>query len=125
MHAAQHSVTREEMTVQFSQAERITKERFDQLEQRFEQAEQANKERFDKVDQRFSLSEQLTKERFELAEQLNKERFGIAEKFNKEQFNNLNFDIKELSRKHDRLVWTIFAGMLALFFKGIIMNMFI
>ena len=89
MHAAQHSVTREEMTVQFSQAERITKERF------------------------------------ELAEQLNKERFGIAEKFNKEQFNNLNFDIKELSRKHDRLVWTIFAGMLALFFKGIIMNMFI
>jgi len=56
---------------------------------------------------------------------LNKERFGVAESFNKEQFNNLNFDIKGLSRKHDRLVWAIFAGMLALFFKGIIMKMFI
>jgi len=96
LYAAQHSVTREEMVVQFSQAERIAKERFDQLEQRFEQAEQ-----------------------------LNKEWFGIAEKFNKEQFNNLNFDIKGLSRKHDRLVWAIFAGMLALFFKDIIMKMFI
>jgi len=82
LHAAQHSVTREEMVVQFSQAERITKERFEQ------------------------------------AEQLNKERFGIAESFNKEQFNNLNFDIKDLSRKHDRLVW-------ALFFKDIIMKIFI
>jgi len=55
LHAAQHSVTREEMVVQFSQAERTAKERFDQ-------AEQVTKGRFDQVDQRFSTLEQATKE---------------------------------------------------------------
>mgnify|MGYP000698081032 CR=1 FL=1 len=57
---------REEMVVQFSQAERITKERFGQ-------AEKVNKERFDRIDQRFEL----------------------AKKFNKELIGSLAVDIKE------------------------------
>jgi len=102
LHAAQHSVTREEMAVQFSQAERIAKERFDQ-------AEQVTKGRFDQIDQRFAQMDQ---------------RFELAEKFNKELIGNLATDIKEQRNKQDRLIWAIFAGILALFFKEYIMKSF-
>jgi len=95
LHAAQHSVTREEMASQFVQAEQITKDRFDQAEQitkeRFDQAEQITKERFDQVDKRF--------------EQVDK------------QFVAVNVEIKEQGKKIDRLTWAIFIGMLAIFFK--------
>ena len=35
----------------------------------------------------------------------------------KEQGNELRSDIKEQGKRHDRLSWYIFAGMLAIFFK--------
>jgi len=35
----------------------------------------------------------------------------------KVQGNELKADIKEQGRRHDRLSWAIFAGMLAIFFK--------
>jgi len=49
LHAAQHSVTREEMAVQFSQAEGITKDHFDFIQERWVQAEAVNKEKIDEL----------------------------------------------------------------------------
>ena len=51
LHAAQHSVTREEMIVQFSRAEKISHENF-------EQVDKMNAERFKQVDNRFKQIEQ-------------------------------------------------------------------
>jgi hypothetical protein len=33
------------------------------------------------------------------------------------RFDDLKSDIKEQSKRHDRLSWYLFAGMLAIFFK--------
>ena len=85
LHATQHSVTREEMASQFVQAERINKERFDQVDKQFEQVDK----RFEQVDKRFD---------------------------------ELKWEIKEQGKKHDRLSWAIFAGMLAVFFKEAIVK---
>jgi len=94
LHAAQHSVTREEMAVQFSQAEGVAKDRFNQ-------AELINKERFDLI----------------------QERLAQAEAVNKEKINELVADIKEQTRKYDQLVLrAIIVGMLVLFFKDEILN---
>jgi len=92
LHAAQHSVTREEMASQFAQAERANRERFDQVDKQFEQVNR----QFEQVDRRF--------------EQVDK------------RFDELKWDIKEQGKKHDRLSWTIFAGMLAIFFKDVIVK---
>ena len=92
LHTAQHSVTREEMANQFAQSEKVTKERFDHVDRRFEQIEK----RFEQVDKRF--------------EQVDK------------RFDELKLEIKEQGKKHDRLSWAIFTGMLAIFFKDVIMG---
>jgi len=95
LHASQHTVTREEMAAQFTQAEVINKERFEQSEkhsnQRFEQAEKHNNQRFDQVDIKF---------------------------------NKLTEEIQGQGKKHDRLTWALFAGMLAIFFKDYIVKLF-
>ena len=49
LHAAQYSVTREEMAVQFSRAEGITKDHFDLIQERWAQAEAVNKEKIDEL----------------------------------------------------------------------------
>ncbi len=85
LHAAQHSVTREEMASQFVQAEKITKERFEHVDKRFEHVDK----QFEHVDKRFD---------------------------------ELKLEIKELGKRHDRLSWAIFAGMLAIFFKDVIVK---
>jgi septal ring factor EnvC (AmiA/AmiB activator) len=54
--------------------------------------------RFEQVDKRF--------------EQVDK-RFEQVDK----RFDELKSDIKEQSKRHDRLSWYLFAGMLAIFFK--------
>ena len=99
LHTAQHSVTREEMANQFAQSEKVTKERFDHVDRRFEQIEK----RFEQVDKRF--------------EQVDK-RFEQVDK----RFDELKLEIKEQGKKHDRLSWAIFTGMLAIFFKDVIMG---
>jgi len=40
-------------------------------------------------------------------------RFELVDK----RFDELRSDIKEQGKRHDRLSWYIFAGMLAIFFK--------
>jgi len=97
----------------FDQTEQVTKGCFDQMDQRFVASEQATKERFNHL-------EQVTKERFDKIDQ----RFELAEKFNKELIGNLATDIKEQRNKQDRLIWAIFASILALFFKEYIMKSF-
>ncbi len=106
LHTAQHSVTREEMANQFAQSEKVTKERFDHVDRRFEQIEK----RFEQVDKRF---EQVDK-RFEQVDK----RFEQVDK----RFDELKLEIKEQGKKHDRLSWAIFTGMLAIFFKDVIMG---
>lgn len=44
LHAAQHSVTREEMAEQFAQSERINQERFKQIDRQFDDLKQEIKE---------------------------------------------------------------------------------
>jgi len=105
LHAAQHSVTREEMAGQFSQAEKINQERFDMINKQFEQAEKINQERFDMVNKQF--------------EQVNKQ-FGHVYK----EFDGIKQEIKTNAVKHDRLLWALFTGMLAIFFKDVIIKMF-
>ena len=51
--------------------------------------------------------------RFELVDK----RFDELRSDIKEQGNELRSDIKEQGKRHDRLSWYIFAGMLAIFFK--------
>ena len=101
LHAAQHAVTREEMIAQFAQAEARQKDRADQTERRFEQVEK----RIEQVDKRF---EQVDK-RFEQVDK----RFELVDK----RFDEIKHDIREQGKRHDRLMWAIFAGMLAIFFK--------
>ena len=40
------------------------------------------------------------------------------------RFDELKSDIKEQSRRHDRLSWYLFAGMLAIFFKDQLATLF-
>lgn len=40
------------------------------------------------------------------------------------RFDELKGDIKEQGRRHDRLSWAIFAGMLAIFFKDHLVKIF-
>ena len=61
--------------------------------------------RFEQVDKRF--------------EQVDK-RFEQVDK----RFDELKSDIKEQSRRHDRLSWYLFAGMLAIFFKDQLATLF-
>ncbi len=78
LHAVQHSVTREEMSSQFEQAEKMNQRRFEQVDKRLEQVDK--------------------------------------------QFDELKLEIKDLGKRHDRLLWAIFAGMLAIFFKDVIVK---
>ncbi|MBE0469473.1 MAG: hypothetical protein IBX55_08225 [Methyloprofundus sp.] len=100
LQAAQHSVTREEMASQFMRAEQLSLERFEQAEkvtlERFEQAEKVTLERFEQVDKRF--------------EQVDK------------RFDEIKLEIREQGKKHDRLSWAIFSGMLAILFKDLIVK---
>jgi len=116
LHAAQHSVTREEMAGQFSQAEQINRERF-------EQTEKINQERFDVINKQFEQVERINQERFDMVnkqfEQVNKQ-FGHVYK----EFDGIKQEIKTNAVKHDRLLWALFIGMLAIFFKDVIIKMF-
>jgi len=87
LYAAQHSVTREAMAGQFSQAEQINRERFGVINK---QIEQVNKQ------------------------------FGHVYK----EFDGIKQEIKTSAVKHDRLLWALFTGMLAIFFKDVIIKMF-
>ncbi len=85
LQAAQHSVTREEMASQFTRAEQLSLERFEQVDKRFEQVDK----RFEQVDKRFD---------------------------------DIKLEIREQGKKHDRLSWAIFSGMLAILFKDVIVK---
>jgi len=149
LHASQHTVTREEMAAQFIQAEVINKERFEQaikqnkesfeqLEKQIEQSEKHNNQRFEQSNQRFEQAEKQNNLRFEQAEKLNSQRFEQsnqrfeqAEKHNNQRFdqvdirfNKLTEEIQGQGKKHDRLTWALFAGMLAIFFKDYIVKLF-
>ena len=87
LNASQHVATREELLDVKSDMDR----RFELVDKRFEQVGK----RFEQVDKRFD----------ELRSDI------------KEQGNELRSDIKEQGKRHDRLSWYIFAGMLAIFFK--------
>jgi len=120
LHASQHTVTREEMAAQFIQAEVINKERF-------EQAIKQNKESFEQLEKQIEQSEKHNNQRFEQSNQ----RFEQAEKHNNQRFdqvdirfNKLTEEIQGQGKKHDRLTWALFAGMLAIFFKDYIVKLF-
>jgi septal ring factor EnvC (AmiA/AmiB activator) len=98
LNASQHVATREELLDVKSDMDR----RFELVDKRFEQVGK----RFEQVDKRF---DEL---RSDIKEQGNELRSDI-----KEQGNELRSDIKEQGKRHDRLSWYIFAGMLAIFFK--------
>jgi len=124
LHASQHTVTREEMAAQFTQAEVINKERF-------EQAIKQSKEIFEQLEKQIEQSEKHNNQRFEQAEKQNNQRFEQAEKHNNQRFdqvgirfNKLTEEIKGQGKKHDRLTWALFAGMLAIFFKDYIVKLF-
>jgi septation ring formation regulator EzrA len=117
---------RELMQQGFGQAER----RFEQIDKRFEQVDK----RFEQVDKRFEALQKQMDVRFEQVEkrfeQIDKrfeqvdkrfeqvdKRFGQVDKRLDMQHEQIN----AIGKKHDRLLWAIFAGVLALFFKAQLM----
>ena len=50
--------------------------------------------------------------------------FALAEKINQEGFGNLKLELKTLNAKYDRILWVLFSGMLAIFFKDFILGAF-
>jgi len=94
LHASQHAATREELQTVKHEIVADIDKRFEQVDKRFEQVDK----RFEQVDKRF--------------EQVDK------------RFDELKSDIKEQSRRHDRLSWYLFAGMLAIFFKDQLATLF-
>ena len=111
LQAAQHSVTREEMASQFTRGEQLSLERFEHAEkvtlERFEHAKKTTLERFDQ-------SEKTALERFEQVDK----RFELVDK----RFDEIKLEIREQGKKHDRLSWAIFSGMLAILFKDVIVK---
>jgi len=95
LHAAQHSVTREEMIVQFSRAEKISHENF-------EQADKMNAERFKQIDNRFEQIEQrfeLIDKRFEQAQIESSKRFEQAQIENNKRFDIQHQAIMDIHRE--------------------------
>jgi len=68
----------------------------------------------------FIQAEVINKERFEQAEKHNNQRFDQVDI----RFNKLTEEIQDQGKKHDRLTWALFAGMLAIFFKDYIVKLF-
>jgi archaellum component FlaC len=103
---------RELMQQGFGQAERRFEQidkRFEQVDKRFEALQKQMDVRFEQVEKRF---EQIDK-RFEQVDK----RFGQVDKRLDMQHEQIN----AIGKKHDRLLWAIFAGVLALFFKAQLM----
>jgi len=72
----------------------------------------------------FIQAEVINKERFEQSEKHSNQRFEQAEKHNNQRFDKLKEEIQGQGKKHDRLTWALFAGMLAIFFKDYIVKLF-
>jgi len=72
----------------------------------------------------FIQAEVINKERFEQSEKHSNQRFEQAEKHNNQRFDKLTEEIQGQGKKHDRLTWALFAGMLAIFFKDYIVKLF-
>ncbi|MDF1582797.1 MAG: hypothetical protein RQ733_07740 [Methyloprofundus sp.] len=73
----------------------------------------------------FMRAEQLSLERFEQAEKVTLERFEQVDKRFEQvdkRFDEIKLEIREQGKKHDRLSWAIFSGMLAILFKDLIVK---
>ncbi len=91
LHAAQHSVTREEMIVQFSRAEKLSHENFEQFDK-------MNAERFKQVDNQFEQIEQRFKsidKRFELIDK----RFELIDK----RFESIDKRFESIDKRFEKV----------------------
>ena len=69
--------------------------------------------------QHAATREELQTVKHEIVADIDKRFEQVDKRFEQvdKRFDELKSDIKEQSRRHDRLSWYLFAGMLAIFFK--------
>jgi predicted nucleic acid-binding Zn-ribbon protein len=76
--------------------------------------------------QHAATREELQTVKHEIVADIDKRFEQVDKRFEQvdKRFDELKSDIKEQSRRHDRLSWYLFAGMLAIFFKDQLATLF-
>ena len=76
--------------------------------------------------QHAATREELQTVKHEIVADIDKRFEQVDKRFEQvdKRFDELKSDIKEQSKRHDRLSWYLFAGMLAIFFKDQLATLF-